>query len=80
MDALQIPNNTLEEPVGLRLHTAQAAKPKSDLAPFQSITSVIDAKGKEKSKVVLIPFLDIMHRIFRNSLFPRVGNLDMVHS
>ena len=28
----------------------------------------------------LQPFLDIMHRIFRNTLFPRVGNQDMVHS
>ena len=28
----------------------------------------------------LWPFLDIMHRIFRNTLFPRVGNLDQVHS
>ena len=28
----------------------------------------------------LWPFLDIMHRIFQNTLFPRVGNLDQVHS
>ena len=28
---------------------------------------------------VLNPFLDIMHRIFRNTLFPRVGDKDKVH-
>ena len=25
-------------------------------------------------------FLDILHRVFRETLFPRIGNLDMVHS
>ena len=25
-------------------------------------------------------YLDILHRIFRETLFPRIGNLDMVHS
>ena len=29
---------------------------------------------------VMPPFLDVMHRIFRNILFPRVGNKDQVHS
>ena len=29
---------------------------------------------------MLNPFLDIMHRIFRNSLFPRIGDKDKVHS
>lgn len=29
---------------------------------------------------MLEPFLDIMHRIFHHTLFPRVGNLDRVHS
>src|SRR4051812_17985967 len=37
-------------------------------------------KGNEKYRVVLIPFLDIMHRIFRTFLFPCVGNLDLVHN
>lgn len=31
-------------------------------------------------KNVLPPLLDIMHRIFHNTLFPRVGNKDEVHS
>ena len=30
-------------------------------------------------KGVLPKHLDIMHRIFRNSLFPRIGNFDEVH-
>ena len=29
---------------------------------------------------MLTPFLDIMHRILRTSLFPRVGDLDKIHS
>src|SRR4051812_18545967 len=39
-----------------------------------------DAWGQEKYRVVLTPFLDIMHMIFSTSLFPRVGNLDLVHN
>ena len=33
-----------------------------------------------KKTYELFPFLDILHRIFRSTLFPRIGNLDMVHS
>jgi len=29
---------------------------------------------------VLNPFLDVMHRIFRNTLLPRVGDKDKVHA
>ena len=29
---------------------------------------------------MLNPLLDIMHRIFRNSLFPRIGDKDKVHA
>ena len=80
MEALDIQDRGLDEALGLRPHTDKASKPKSKFAPHQTTTTVIDANDREKSKVVFIPFLDIMHRILRNSLFPRVGNLDMVHS
>ena len=33
-----------------------------------------------KSTWVLNSFLDIMHRIFRNTLFPRIGDKDKVHA
>ena len=33
-----------------------------------------------KSTWVLNSFLDIMHRIFRKTLFPRIGDKDKVHS
>ena len=33
-----------------------------------------------KKALVLNPFLDIMHRIFRNSLFPRIRDKDKVHA
>ena len=35
---------------------------------------------KGATRMELIPFLDIMHRIFCNTLFPCIGNLDQVHS
>ena len=34
----------------------------------------------EKKTYELSPYLDILHHIFRETLFPRIGNLDMVHS
>src|SRR3954463_1606699 len=30
--------------------------------------------------MMLTPFLDIMHRMLRNSMFPCVGDLDKIHS
>ena len=33
-----------------------------------------------KETYELPAFLDILHRVFRETLFPRIGNLDMVHS
>src|SRR3954462_4207074 len=59
--------------------TPKAARTKSELAPFQISVPYVDAKGKKRTQLVLTRFLDIMHRIFRTSLFPRVGNMDMVH-
>ena len=34
----------------------------------------------EKETYELPAFLEILHRVFRETLFPRIGNLDMVHS
>ena len=79
MTALHIPVSTSEAPVGVSPYASATAKTKSMLGPYQKSIPYIDAKGQQKYRVVLCPFLDIMHRIFRTSLFPRVGNLDMVH-
>ena len=79
MEALNVPFSTPEESAGLRPHTEAAARPKGDLAPYQIPVPYVDAKGRKKTRLVLIRFLDIMNRIFRTSLFPRVGNLDLVH-
>jgi hypothetical protein len=80
MDLLQVPYTTADEPVGLRPHTSAPAKKKGELAPYQTSVVYYDAKGNEKHKLMLTPFLDIMHQIFRTSLFPRVGDLDKIHS
>ena len=80
MEALGVPVSTPDMALGLRPHTMEKARDKSELAPLQNTFLYTDAKGQKKSRLVLIPFLDIMHRIFRTSLFPRVGNLDQVHS
>src|SRR3954462_2328748 len=79
MELLQVPYTTPDEPIGLRPHTSALAKKKHELAPYQT-TSVYYSKGRERYKRALTPFLDIMHRIFRNSLFPQVGDVDKVHS
>lgn len=80
MDLLQVPYITADEPVGLRPHTSAPAKKKGELAPYQTSVVYYDAKGNENHKLMLTPFLDIMHRIFRTSLFPRVGDLDKIHN
>ena len=80
LDLLQVPYTTPDEAVGLRPHTPAPAKKKGELAPYQTSVVYHDAKGNEKSKLLLTPFLDIMHHIFRTSLFPRVGDLDKIHS
>ena len=58
------------------LRSPTTATPKDALWPFST------RKASETGHVSyeLWPFIYIMHRIFRNTLFPRVGNQDMVHS
>ena len=57
----------LHNSLGVRPHHNPDTTPKDKLQPFYV------------RKCVLIPFLDIMHRVFRNTLFPRVGNKYEVH-
>ena len=70
MDLLGYPDEGLEKPLGLRPHHEGGPANKDNLLPHMTI------RGSKKE---LKPFFDIMHRIFRHTLFPRVGNLDMVH-
>ena len=77
MASLGYDDQGLENPVGLRPHKEVAASHKSMLWPY-STEKVSPTTGKKSYE--LCPFLDIMHRIFRNTLFPRIGNLDQVHS
>ncbi|KAE8820241.1 hypothetical protein D1007_01960 [Hordeum vulgare] len=65
----------IHDPIGFRPHEEIASIHKSQLYPFsqEKISSTT-----RKSTYVLKPFLDIMHHIFRHTVFPRVGNLDQV--
>ena len=74
MSLLGYPDEGLRKPLGLRPHHEGGATHKDELKPHLIITKT--EKGVKKE---LKPFFDIMHRIFRNTLFPRIGNLDMVH-
>ena len=70
MQFLHIDFQGADTPLGLRPH---AAAP-TDRAPAKDrLQSLYLRKG------VLPKHLDIMHRIFRNTLFPRSGNFDEVH-
>jgi hypothetical protein len=74
MGLLGYPDEGLKKPLGLRPHHEGGPAHKDNLLPHMTITQT--DKGPKKE---LKPFFDIMHRIFRHTLFPRVGNLDMVH-
>ena len=74
MGLLGYPNEGLKKPLGLRPHHEGGPSHKDNLLPHMTITPT--DKGSKKE---LKPFFDIMHRIFWHTLFPRVGNLDMVH-
>ena len=74
MNSLGYGDDGLENSLGLRPHLRRHPAHKSKLLRYTNIRKT--AKGEVKE---LNSFLDIMHRIFRHSLFPRVGNFDMVH-
>ena len=76
MDKLSYNDEGAQAPLGFRPHKEVAASHKELLWPYS--TRKVSKNGNVSYE--LCPFLDIMHRIFQNTLFPRVGNLDQVHS
>ena len=76
MDLLHIPDDGLHTPVGVHPHANSESANKDKLAPYY----VEKALANGKTGLVLNSFLDIMYRIFRNSLFPRIGDKDKVHA
>jgi hypothetical protein len=77
MELLGVEDQGLETPLGFRPHRNAASTHKQALWPY--CTLKIDPKTK-KETYELPTYLDILHRVFRETLFPRIGNLDMVHS
>ena len=69
MDLLHVPDEGLNTPVGVRPHANTESASKNKLQQYY----VEKTLPSGKKAWVLNPFLDIMHRIFRNSLFPRIG-------
>jgi len=76
MDLLHVPDDGLDTPVGVRPHGNPESASKDKLQPYY----VEKALPNGKTRWVLNSFLDIMYRIFRNSLFPRIGDKDKVHA
>ena len=74
MELLGYPGGGLRKPLGLRPHHEEGPTHKDKLHPHMIITKT--EKGVKKE---LEPLFDIMHHIFRHTLFPRIVNLDMVH-
>ena len=73
---LNIRDEGLDVPVGARPHANPESANKNKLQPY-----LVEKKlPNDKKTFVLNPFLDIMHWIFRSSLFPRIGDKDKVHS
>ena len=71
MDLLHVPDDGLDSPTGVRPHANADSASKNKLQPF-----LVEKTLASKKKVwVLNSFLDIMHRIFRNSLFSRIGDM-----
>ena len=76
MDLLRVPDDGLNTPVGVRPHANTESASKDKLQPFY----VEKKLANDKTTWVLNPFLDTMHRIFRHSLFPCIGDKDKVHA
>jgi hypothetical protein len=76
MQLLHVRDEGLNVPVGVRPHANQESANKNKLQPF--LVEKTLANGKKTW--VLNPFLDVMHRIFRNTLFLRIGDKDKVHA
>ena len=76
MALLQVPDEGLNTHVGVRPHANSESASKNKLQQYY----VEKKLPNDKKSWVLNPFLDIMHRIFRNSLFPCIGDKDKVHA
>ena len=76
MDLLRVPDEGLNTPVGVRPHANPESANKNKLQPYY----VEKLLPSGKKTWVLNPFLDIMYRVFRNSLFPCIGDKDKVHA
>ncbi|XP_044979323.1 uncharacterized protein LOC123446852 [Hordeum vulgare subsp. vulgare] len=76
MDLMNIRDEGLENPLGLHPHAKPSATPKEKLLPY--FIEKVSPSGEVSH--VSNQFLDVMHRIFRNTLFLCVGNKDQVHS
>ena len=76
MYLLQVPDEGLNTPVGVRPHSNTESSNKNKLQPYY----VEKLLPSGKKTWVLNPFLDIMYCAFRNSLFPRIGDKDKVHA
>ena len=76
MTLLGVPDEGLATPQGVRPHANPESANKNKLMPYY----VEKLLPSGKKAWVLNPFLDIMHRIFRHSLFPRIGDKDKVHA
>ncbi len=76
MELLHVRDEGLNVPVGVRPHANPESANKTKILPY-----LVEKKiANDKKTWVLNPFLDIMHRIFRNTLFPRLGDKDKVHA
>ena len=69
MKLLKVDFQGSDNPFGLCPHAPSS----STATPKDRLQQLYVKKG------VLPKHLDIMHRIFRNTLFPRIGNFDEVH-
>ena len=72
MAMLHVRDEGLNKRVGVHPHGNTESANKNKLQPY-----LVEKKlANDKKTWVLNPFLDIMHRIFRNTLFPRIGDKD----
>ena len=77
MQLIGVEDLGLESFVGFRPHGRPNATHKQALWPYCTLRINPETK---KETYELPAFLDILHRVFRETLFPRIGNLDQVHS
>ena len=77
MALLWVPDEGLNMPVGVHPHANPESASKNKLQQYLIVEKKLP---NDKKTWVLNSFLDIMHRIFRNSLFPCIGDKDKVHA